>query len=356
MTRATRTLSIVGASLIFGGIGLHLAGSTDGSDRPVRGSLAALDTSRVVAWTELARLTPEELGGGRIRALDLVGDSLLVLQPNEWRLVVGGMLLGSYGTAVTGAPEYLARAEGIALTASGVAVLDAPRHRITMWSREGERLSDRLLPQTSRDVALHHSLTLSGTGLLLSSWVSSDTGGRWVLQRFSDTSVDTVPLTPAQRTGESFNVPHIVPQPDSGVIVVHAGTWQIRRYSRALQLIDSSQRINEPHFAPSAAFARRMRGHIAMLPETQRRDFLLGESLPSVRAATMTSEGELLVLTVRDDEATVAELVAKDGRAIAALWSRPDSSTMFAVRGSILRVRDLDSATVIERLELRPND
>lgn len=356
MTHATRTLSLVGASLILGGIGLTVAGSADGSDRPVRGGLAPLDSSRAAGWTVLASFGADQLSSGRVVGLDLMGDSLLLLQSHSWSLVVGGQLVATHGSAVTGSPTYLSRAEGIAFTPQGVAVLDAPRHRVTMWSPTGERLADRPISRTSREVALHRSLTPSPAGVLVSSWVTTDSGGYWLVQRLSRDRAESVPLPPGRPTGESHNAPELVPLPDSGLLVLRADSWHIGRYTAQLDLVDSARRIGAAHYAASAPLARRMRGHVAMMPEAQRRDFLLGEALPSLRAATITDAGELLVLTARDDVASIAELVRADGRPIASLWSAPDSSRMFAVRGAVLRVREEEESLVIERLQLRPRD
>lgn len=356
MTRAARRLSAIGALLILGGIGLQWADSTDGSGRPVHGSLAPLDTARVAGWHELARLTPDELASGRIKAIDIIADSLFVLQANAWSLIVGGQLQGTYGTPTTGAPQYLARAEGIARTAHGVAVLDAPRHRITMWSPAGDRLEDHLLTAGERQVALHQALTPSAAGALLTTWVGTDTGGHWLVRRFTAARVDSLPGSAPQRIGESFNVPQLLPRDDSSLVAVDADTWRLRYFSKTLALVDSGYRPDAPHFRVPAPLARRLRETTAMLPEAQRRDFLLAEALPSVRAATMTDAGDLLVLTVHDEESTIAELVSADGRPIATLWTRPDSSTMFAVRGRVLRVRELDQVTIIERLRLHPYD
>lgn len=342
--------------MILGGIGLVLSDSAAGSDRPLNGQLAPLDTSLVIGWTELARLTSDEILAGEIRALDYAGDSLFVLQPHAWSLVVGGQHQGSYGTALTGAPEYLARAEGIVRTAEGVAVLDAPRHRITMWTPSGERLEDRVLGQPNGQVVLHQSLTPTSTRMLLTSWITTDSGGHWLVQRFRDSVVDTLPVLPGQRSGESFNAPHLMSGDATDLTVVDAESWRVRRYSASFALLDSTRRADAPHFAVPAALARRMRANIAMMPEMQRRDFLLGESLPSLRGATMTARGEILAITVRDDAAAIAELIGRDGRAIASLWSAPDSSGLFAVRGSLLRVRELDAVTIIERLDLRPHE
>jgi hypothetical protein len=342
--------------MILGGIGLALSDSAAGSDRPLNGQLAPLDTSLVIGWTELARLTTEEIIAEKIRALDWSGDSLFVLQPHAWSLVVGGQHQGTYGTALTGAPEYLARAEGIVRTAEGVAVLDAPRHRITMWTPSGERLEDRVLGQPNGQVALHRSLSPTSSRMLLTTWITTDSGGHWLVQRFQDSVVDTLPVLPGLRSGESFNIPYLMAGDSADLTVVDAESWRIRRYSASLTLLDSSRRADAPHFAVPAEMARRMRANIAMIPEPQRRDFLLGESLPSLRGATMTARGELLAITVRDDEATIAELIGRDGRPIASLWSVPDSSGLFAVRGSLLRVRELDAVTIIERLDLRPHD
>ncbi len=342
--------------MILGGIGLSLADSADGSGRPIRGALAPLDTSRVEGWIELARFTPEELTSGKINAVDLVADSLFLLQSHAWSLVVGGQLQGTYGTAITGAPEYLARAEGIASTAEGVAVLDAPRQRITMWSATGERLADREIAQVEGRVQLHHSLTPSDAGLLLTSWVSADSGGQWLVQRFSSNRVDTLPPTARQRIGESFNLPHLLPRGDSTLVVVEAETWRIGQFSRTLTPVDSAVREDPPRFRVSAAVSRRLRETTARMPEMQRRDFLLTESLPTVRAATLTDIGELLVLTVHDEESYFAELVSPAGEALASLWARPDSNSVFAVRGTLIRVRELDDVTIIERLRLRPHD
>jgi hypothetical protein len=356
VTRAARTLSVTGAIVVLGGIGLSLTDSADGSGRPIRGSLAPLDSSRVEGWTELARFTPEELTSGRIRALDVVADSVFVLQSHAWSLVVGGQLQGTYGTALAGAPEYLARAEGIARTTEGVAVLDAPRQRITMWSAAGERLADREIVQAEGRVQLHQALTPSAAGPLLTSWVSTDSGGQWLVQRFRDNRVDTLPAAPRQRIGESFNLPLLLPRADSTLLVVEAETWRIRQLSPTLAPMDSAVREAPPRFRVPTSVARRLRETTARIPEAQRRDFLLSESLPSVRTATITDNGELLVLTIFDEEATVAELVGVDGRAIASLWTRPDSNAIFAVRGSLIRVRELSDVTIIERLRLQPND
>lgn len=356
MTRAARTLSVIGLSVVLGGIGLQLADSAAGLRRPIRGSLAPLDSTRVAGWSELARLTPDELTSGRIRAIDFVGDSLFVLQANAWSLVVAGQLRGTYGTAVTGAPEYLARAEGIARMAQGVAVLDAPRHRLTMWSPAGERLADRELPAADREVLLHQHLTPSAAGVFLTSWVGTDSGGRWLVQRFTAAHVDTLPPTPKLRIGESFNLPHVLPRRDSSLLVADAETWRVRHYSPTLTLVDSSRRGNAPHYGAPPPLARRLRESTAMLPEPQRRDFLLAEALPSLRAATLHTDAEMLVLTVHDEESTIAELIRVDGSPIASLWLRPDSNAIFAVRGTLIRVRELDAVTIIERLLLRQND
>lgn len=341
----------LGTLLIVGWGALYALTPAEGDGVPMSGVLAPLDTSRVGPWEEVARLAVDDIGGLRINGLDMRGDTLVVVQATQWHLVVGGALQGSFGSDVQGSPEFLARAVGAALLPHSVVVFDGLMHRASQWSRDGVR--DRSIDLRGR-VGLgiqHHFVIAADSGLFVPGYQMTDVGGEWQLVRVTATTVDT--LIKSHRMlgdGGAYDTPLPLPLPDGSYYVLDASTWRIRFFNaRGVETRAATVRADAPRFPVPRKLATRMRRHLSRAPEAQRSAVTMGATLPPVRAATLAADGNLLVLTSTDEEATILELVSPSGAGIATLWSNPVQDRTFAVRGAIYRVRELDDVVVIDR-------
>lgn len=134
---------------------------------------------------------------------------------------------------------------------------------------------------------------------------------------------------------------------------MNADSWRIEAFNATGDREAEHQRQGAARFAVPAEMSERMQSYARLLSPAQQTSYALGATLPPVHAITLTSSGDLLVLTATNGEATIAELVRVDGTPVATLWAREEPHPVFAVRGVLLRVRKLEDVTIVERQRLR---
>lgn len=351
MARAVhRFLPAVGGLLLIGWGASYLTRPAPAA--AAVGQLAPVDSSLGGPWVPLATLAGDALDAGRIIAADLLGDTLVLAHPHAVSIVVDGALRHRFGSDVVGAPEFIARGAGIALTARGIAVLDAPQHRIDVFGPDGTRRQRMSLPTGSAG-AQYGALTPLDDALLLTAFQHGRAGSGWRVWRVAATSLDTlVHCHACGEAGAAFRIPHVAARED-GYVLLDALTGALLTLAADGSIRDSTQRDGHPRFAVPEATKRRVAEISATMPDDARRALAVGDYAPSTRALATTSDGRIVVLTANLDEATHVEVLDRRARPLGRLSERPDDAQLFLVRQQVVRVREEGERYVIERLALR---
>lgn len=353
--RASRFLVPIGGILALGWAAQFLRGPAEGPDGPASGEVAPFDSTIASAWEPLATLAAEDIGGGRIESLDQRGDTLLVLQSNQWTMLVAGELVGTYGTPVVGAPGFLARAVGIGFTTDAVLVLDAARHRLTRWSRSGEMLDAYEMQPTEGLGSQRHGMAVGEDVVYVPTYVMATAGGSWDLERLRGSAHDTLLKRDGfDQAGVAYDQPVAVPLRDGRLLVLSATTWRLRFFEPSGAVERESQRLSPPRYAIPGESRVKIRALTEQIPPAQRRALELPEALSPIFGATLVDDTLLLTVIRTTYDASVAELLRLDGTPIARPWRVPDPHPIFALRGALFRVRELDDVTIVERQRITP--
>jgi hypothetical protein len=348
--RASRFLALFGGALALGWAAQFLRGPAAGERGPAAGTLAPFDSSITSAWELVATLDAADLGGGRVRALDVAGDTLLVLQSNQWSLFVGGEHVGTFGTPVVGAPGFLSSAVGIGFQRDAIVVLDGARHRLTRWSRTGEPIAEYEMQPTVGLGSQRSSLVAGDDAIYIPTYVMADAGGSWDLERLRGSERDTlIQRHGAGQRGAAYDSPVPVPLSGGRALVVDATGWRLRVLSASGAAERSSRRESPPQYAIPSRARVKMRAMLEQVPPAQRLALEMPDALSPVFTATVVDDTLLLTVIRASDESALAELLTFDGTPIARPWRDPDPHPIFAVRGALYRVRELDDVTLIER-------
>ncbi len=349
MRQASRRLiPIVGGLLLLGWGASFLTRPAPAGGAAAVGSLASFDSTLASAWPPVVSLGDDALDGGRILALDARHDTLVLAHPHAVTVVVGGRVARRFGSDVTGAPEFIARGAGIAITEAGIAVLDAPLHRVDTWTFDGTRRTRLALPSSAIG-AQYGALVPAGGAAVLSAYRHGEADGGWWLFRVSETTLDTLLARHARgERGAAFRIPLVTPTASGYSNLDAMSGWLVPldlRGSRG----DSTQRRDQLMYPVSEQSRRRVRDLAATMSADLRRALDVGELAPSARAITATADGRLLVLTGDLDDAMHVEVLAADGQAIGRLWRDAEHSQLFLVRGGVYRIREVAESLVIER-------
>lgn len=351
--RASRILALVGGVLALGWAAQFLRGPAEGRGDPATGTLAPYDSAIASAWEPVATLSVDAIGGGAVQALAERGDTLLVLQANQWTMLVAGQVIGTYGTAVTGAPGFLARAVGIGVTRDAILVLDGARHRLTRWSRAGEMLDAHEMQPTVGLGSQRHGMVVADDVAYVPTYVMAEEGGRWDLERLRGTAHDTlIAGHGVDQPGAAHNQPVAAPLHDGRLLVLDAASWRLRLFSASGGLEREGRREDPPHYAIPAAARVKLRALLGQMPPAQRRALELPAALTPIVAATAVGDSLLLTVIRTHDETAIAELLRLDGTPLARLWRDPDPHRIFALDGALFRVRERDDAFIVERQRL----
>lgn len=354
MRQASRRLiPIVGGLLLLGWGASFLTRPATADSGPALGALARFDSTLASPWQPIITLTDDALDGGRILAVDARHDTLVLAHPHAVTVVVNGRVARRFGSDVTGAPEFIARGAGIAITDAGIAVLDAPLHRVDTWTFDGSRQTRLALPSAAVG-AQYGALVPAGGAAVLSAYRHGETDGGWWLFRVGETALDTLLARHARgERGAAFRIPLVTPTA-SGYANLDAMTGWLVPLDLHGTRGDSTQRQEQLKYPVPEESRRRVRDLAATMPADLRRALDVGEFAPSARAITATDDGRLLVLTGDLDDAMHVEVLAPDGQNIGRLWRDAEHSQLFLVRGSVYRVREVAESLVIERQSLSP--
>lgn len=348
-----RLLPVVGGLLLLGWGASFLMRPAPADGGPAVGSLAPFDSTLAAGWQPVVTLAGEALDGGRILALDARHDTVVLAHPHAITVVVDGRVARRFGSDITGAPEFIARGAGVAITSAGIALLDSPIHRLDTWSFEGERTARLSLPTAGAGVT-YGNLVPSDDGALVSAYRQGETDGGWWVLRVTATGIDTLLARYALGArGGAYRIPLVTPTA-SGYASLDAMTAWLVPLSATGARGDSTQRPDPVRYRVSEKSRRRVRDLAATMPVDLQRALDLGEFAPAARAVTAAADGRLLVLSGDLDDAMHVEVLAPDGRDIGRLWRDADDAQFFLVRGSVYRIREVEESLVIERQSLSP--
>lgn len=319
----------------------------------MRGRLAAFDAALAGAWEPVATLDGDALEGGRILALDARGDTLVLAHAHAVSVLVDGRLVHRFGSDVVGAPEFIARGAGIAMTDHGIAVLDPPLHRVDFWRPDGTRIARVALPSSSQG-AQYAALTSLDNAVVVTAFRHGEEGPGWWIWRVAPSATDTVMARHAAgEAGAAFRIPMVAAFRDT-LVVLDALRGTVLTLRPDGQRLDSTARPDHPRYRVPERSRRRLREMSATMPQALRRALDVGDYGPSARALTGSADGRLLVLTADLEDAMHVELLDRGARPIGRLWDAAEPAQLFLVRGRVYRLREDDARYVIDRLTPRP--
>lgn len=349
-----RILPALGGLLLVGWGASYLTRPTPAADTAMHGRLATFDASLAAAWEPIATLDGDALEGGRILALDARNDTLVLAHPHAVSVLVNGRLVHRFGSDVVGAPEFIARGAGIALTDHGIAVLDPPQHRVDFWRPDGARIARVALPSSSQG-AQYAAVASLDHAVLVTAFLHSDAGPGWWVWRVTPTATDTVLARHAAgEAGAAFRIPMVGALRDT-LWLLDALRGTMFTLGPDGKRLDSTARPDHPRSRVPERSRRRLREMSATMPQALRRALDVGDYGPSTRALSATEDGRLLVLTADLDEAMHVELLDRAARPMGRLWEAAESAQLFLVRGRVYRLREDDARYVIDRMTPRPS-
>lgn len=348
---AHRILPALGGLLLVGWGVSYVTRPTPAEAFADSGTLARADSTLAGPWQPLAMLEGEALEGGRILAVDFRGDTLVLAHPHAVSIIVNGTLRHRFGSDVVGAPEFIARGAGIALTAQGIAVLDAPQHRLDYWSPDGQRLARVMLP-TGRLGGQYGAMVSLDSAVLVTAFRHSESAAGWWVWRVTPTTMDTLVACHAcGAPGAAFRIPQVAAGP-GGYVLLDALTGVVLTLDAQGVRRDSTQRPAHPRYAVPESARRRVAQIAATMPEALRRTLDVGDYAPSTRAIDVTADGGLILLTANLEDATHVEILAGDARPIGRLWAEPEAAQVFLVRQRVIRLREDGERYVFDQLSL----
>jgi hypothetical protein len=266
------------------------------------------------------------------------GDTVFVLAPRGWRVLIGRRVLGPFGAPDAG-PQGLARARRIAIADSGVYVLDAGRRDVSRWTRTG-RLVERFpigmptRPLVPQDLAVG----ARGEPVVVVQEITR-TASRWVVLRLVR---DAAPVTALRAPAGSslFTQPRIAAGADDFVLVdplTHALTWLSarRRVPRTEAPVWPTPDSLRARFAERA-------GRIGVRT-TGALD--LPDSLPSVHAFAVAADGRMLTAINPIGDHVLVEVFARDGAPLGRMTPRPLPPPSFLTPAGVVLVRE-EPATI----------
>lgn len=367
-----RFLPALGGLLLIGWGASYLTRPAPSADAAVIGSIAAFDAALAEGWQPVATLSGDDLEGGRVLTLDARGDTVVLAHPHAVSILVGGRLVHRFGSDVVGAPEFIGRGAGIALTATGIALLDPSQHRVDFWTLDGQRVLRVPLP--SGDLgAQYGALTPLEDGVAVSAFRHGNNGLGWWIWRIvppraltaarsvdaharrdtANARLDTLLARyAAGESGAAYRIPLLAPVHD-GFVLLDALAGTLFSLDANGGRVDSAVRVDHPRFPVPEQSRQRVRSMSATLPDAIRRALELGEFAPSARAITVSDDGQLLVQTADLNDAAQVEVLTRDARPVGRLWERAEDAQLFLVRGQVFRVREDAESYVIDRLSLR---
>jgi hypothetical protein len=350
---ARRLLPAIGGLLLLGWGASFLTRPAPVAGGTVVGSLAGFDATLAEPWQPVVTLAGDALDGGRILALDERDDTLVLAHPHAVSVVVEGRVHRRFGSDVTGAPEFIARAAGIAIVDSGIALLDAPLHRVDLWSFAGARYARIALP-TGTLGAQYGSVAADRGAALVPAFRHGDRDGGWWIFRVTPTGLDTLVARHALNARGAAYRQLLVAPVAAGYAALDALSGWLYALDAAGAHGDSTQRPDPLQYRVPDASRARVRDIAATIPAEMRRALDIGDYAPSARALSATADGRLFVLTGDLDDAMHVEVLAPDGRAVGRLWQEPERAQLFLVRGRVYRIREVEESLVIERQSLTP--
>lgn len=322
------------------------------------GSPAPLRADWAGPWEVAGRIPADRLGRGEIVDLHARGDTLYLLQRQQWyRLGPDGQLAGPFGTASPGAPGRIAHGLAIQRTATGVYVLDASLREVSRWSPEGARLEALAVgPHEDRASFRPEEMVVDAAGAVVVSGrvtVRDPRGGGsgWAVVRLEPGSPAPVPILVDTTLAPSsaHRRPHLTALPGGGVLVANALTYELRRYDEAGRFTGSVRRPDPPVHPVSQTVRADYLKHVARLPSAARRGMELPEHYPPVRRVAARADGRTVVLLAAGVESFGAEVVDAAGVPLGRLWRDAVDGPVFAAPDALYRVRHEMNGAVLER-------
>ncbi len=335
---------------------LALAAGPRGNEDPAhpdQGLLAPLPP-RPPGTEPVARLGGEE---GSVVDLAASGEALAVLTRHRWFILTADSLLGGFGDPNPGSPDWLSRAESIALGEGRVYILDAGRFTLSVWDRGGVRLED--IPLSAGDShSFQPTQVVVGSGgepVVLSLVLGRDGTGRWEARAYGGEEPGRVVFS----HGESgrpllFDRLHLATAGREllganalthGVFRAAEGSEEVvpvaLRSAPPLWLVP--RRTRESY--NTKVFSGGVEGH----PDL----FQLPPFWPSVRDFTVTPEGAFLLAVTAGEDRQHLELLAPDG---SPLWRFNEDGfpdPVFLDGGRAFLVKEELNETVIHEFVLR---
>lgn len=317
---------------------------TEDPARPDRGALAPFDG-------DVPRLPVARLPGSAGRVVDVAGsgDLLAVLTRDHWYLHSPAGLRGGFGDPIQGAPEWLARPVAIAVADGEVYVLEAGRHRVSVWDTAGVRRQEIGL-ETGREISLQPEQLLvdaRGRVVVVTLAVEPDGSGRWEATAYGqDGAVETLLSHASDARSVTFARPHLALRGEDliGVGALDHAYFEVTGGGHVRPFAHREAaplwRVPARHRRSYDAVLTRLTGAHATLSA-------LPDHWPSVRGLAVRADGSLLVAVTAGEEHLHIEQLTPDARPVRRFGSHGFTDPVFLADGRAFLVEETEEEVVI---------
>ncbi|HWV57929.1 MAG TPA: hypothetical protein VNZ57_10785 [Longimicrobiales bacterium] len=324
----------------------------------IGGELPPLLPDALGEWREVGRIPADLLrSDGPVVALEAVDGELFALRYNHWYRLGRSGLMGPFGDATRGSPNWIERAVDLAWHDGRVYLLDGGRRQVSVWTDTGTRLHEIPLELNGTVPFEPEQIEVDALGRLyiVAHVASIYAPGDWMVLRVSDdgSSPDTLWRAPSGATaGAGANMPHISIRGDGNLLVATALDYELHRIAEHGELLDIAVRRDPPAFEVPDSIRRQHEELLARLPFSMREAYAMPDRIPPVRGVTLRADGSVVARVARTFETSYIEWLAPDGSPLGTISGEAIAEPIHVSEESIFRAREAIDVIVIETARL----
>jgi hypothetical protein len=311
-------------------------------------------------WEAVARL---DGAGGNVQDMAVSGYGVFVLFPREWYRVLGDTVLGPFGSPVTGSPGWMRRGQSIAVSDSGVLILDAGSRDISSWGLDGTYRGRTQVhaPGAARIQWLQQLLTAaSGEPVyVVANLLERDGRARWAVLQLDGSGrvTRTVFESPIRDVpGGMFEIPTVHVRPDGSLLIATALEYRLRGVSAEGAVLFDGRREDFPRISIPDTVRRAHVRSLSGSPVTAGRAYRLPAYFPPVRSVYWRMDGRTMTLISQGADRFHIELLDANLVPVARLWDQPGDGAHFLTSDAVYRVREDPDGVLIARKALKLPD
>ena len=322
--------------------------------RGARGDLAPPLPGALGAWREVGRIPADLLrSDGPVVALEIVEDDILVLQHNHWYRLAASGLVGPFGDATRGSPDWIERAVDFAWHDGHVYVIDGGRNHVSVWTDAGIRQREISLELDDAITFEPEQLEIDEMGRLyiVAHVATIHSPGDWLVLRVTDDTSppDTLWREPGgEGVSTGANTPRLSVRDSGEILIATALDFELRRLDPDGRISSTAVRPDPPVFPVPDSVRRQHEEILALLPPSMHDAYTMPEHVPPVRGVSLRADGSVIARVARTFETSYIEWLGADGTPLGRLSADPMFEPIHVGNDVIHRVREEVGGVVIE--------